>query len=179
MTDAVSRPLATRFFEQIYASSNLESQLDDALLAAFGADPNVTETWPCGDLAYDPYDDSFELWGTKVGWEPTPEHVQAALALGFAQGWVCYTDGTERYYSAKHLVGELKPSHHGGEREGTRQERQHQKALKELERQRDTLRSELAMKGALFEANVELEQRVIALTQENEKLKLTVGEADC
>lgn len=55
------------------------------------------DTWPCGDILYDDYDTSFELWECKDDWAPTEEQYRAALALGFSRGWFCYPDGTERY----------------------------------------------------------------------------------
>lgn len=88
------RPLAEAYFD----ACRLECELDMAVLSAFGvADPESVEGWPCTHLVYDDYDASFELWGCAPGWLPPVEHVNAALALGFARCWLVYTDGQERY----------------------------------------------------------------------------------
>lgn len=95
---AAEKPLAHRLFD----GREVEHEIDEALVVIFGAklvdgesDP---DTWPCTNLCYDGYDSSFELWGCKDDFVPTPEQIAAAFALGFARCWFVYGDGTtERY----------------------------------------------------------------------------------
>jgi len=98
-------PIGQRFF----AMRHLESELDEALMEAFGATPKPgqewlgtdPETWPCTDIIYDDYDTSFELWNVRDdAWCPTLEQLKTAFALGFSRCWICYRDGTERHCSA-------------------------------------------------------------------------------
>jgi hypothetical protein len=96
--------LAQRFFDCHMQHTILESELDDAVLACFGANPQDVETWPCGHLVYDEYDGSFELWRCKDDWAPTAAQYAAVKALGFTQGWFCYADGTERYAMGPRLL---------------------------------------------------------------------------
>lgn len=118
------KPLARRFFDVC----DMECELDNALLRALGADPEAPGNWPCGDIGYDSYDGSFELWGTRDEFMPTDAQLDAIWALGFARGWICYRDGTEIYVSAT-ARGERKASHHDPKAEAKRQERQHRRHL--------------------------------------------------
>lgn len=112
LEEAEKRPVAHRYFDH----RGIENELDEALMLAFGATethPGDTDpdTWPCGHMVYDDYDGSFELWGVKDdAWVPTSEQLAAAFALGFARCWICYEDGTERYYSPGDMAGDRKPS---------------------------------------------------------------------
>jgi len=94
---APREPLAHQFF----AMCQLENELDDAIVKAFGAEPDETETWPFGHIVYDWYDSSFEVWHTRNDFEATDDHLRAVFALGFAHGWICFKDGTEIFVDKK------------------------------------------------------------------------------
>lgn len=122
---ADAQPLAQRFFD---LRRGLEGRLDDALLACFGvADSEKTETWPCGHMVYDDYDDSFELWHCKDDFVPTAEQMDAAAKLGFVRGWFCYADGTERY-----CLGERKKVSHPRDDSEKYEERRHRRRVERL-----------------------------------------------
>jgi hypothetical protein len=91
--------LAEQYFEAQLQEAALESALDSAVVAAFGADPVKPSEWPFTDMWYDDYDGSFEVAGCDPAWEPTREQLQAVMALGFMRGWINYTDGSERVVS--------------------------------------------------------------------------------
>lgn len=103
--------LAARHFALQIVGGSVECDLDEALLTALGINYEEPSTWPCTGMTYDYYDGSFELKHTREDWEPTPEGLARAWALGFARGWVCYggdkygpqTDPNyhEKYYSQK------------------------------------------------------------------------------
>lgn len=135
-----TEPLAQQYFESCY----MECSLDEALMTAFGADPEDTTTWPCSDFGYDPYDSSFELWSTKDDFSPTNEQLDAVWALGFGRGWICYRDGTEIFVYG-HKRGERKPSHHA-QSEGKRVDRQHRRHITKLEAEIASLLSSRAVK---------------------------------
>lgn len=116
--------LNQKYFNAYFAMSNAEEALDEAVLRAFGADPDKTETWPCGDLAYDWYDNSFELHGTRDDFVPTQEHANAVHeATGLTHGWINFVDGTEIHVGVKYGVAERKTSFHKGRSEGKRLKR--------------------------------------------------------
>jgi hypothetical protein len=94
---APREPLAHQFF----AMCQLENELDDAIVTAFGANPEETETWPFSHIVYDWYDSSFEVWNTRNDFEATDDHLRAVFALGFAHGWICFKDGTEIFIDKK------------------------------------------------------------------------------
>ena len=99
---------AQRYFELC----QIEGDLDDAVVRAFGGDPDQpgTGNWPFSHMVYDWYDGSFEVWHTRNDFEPTQEQLTAVFALGFAQGWICYQDGTEIYIGANGTRGARKVS---------------------------------------------------------------------
>ena len=92
--------LADRLFDAQVKYMSLEGEVQDAIMAAFGIDPDDTDSWPHQDFTYDYYDSSWEFKGVKPGWNPTEEQVQATFALGFHRCWICYADGTEAAYCA-------------------------------------------------------------------------------
>lgn len=100
-------PVAARYFNNCHA----EVDLDDAVLRAFGADPDDLPTWVCSHLVYDDYDSSFELWGCRDGWLPTQAQIDAALALGFARCWLVW-GGTQERYCTEGKMGDLRPTSH-------------------------------------------------------------------
>lgn len=142
----MEKSLAQEYFDYCQA----ESQLDDALMTAFGADPNNTATWPAGDFGYDWYDYSFELWGTRDDFEPTDEQLDAVWALGFARGWICYRDGTEMYVSG-HKRGERVQRSHGRPedkreaRQWRRQREELEAALATMTQERDELKQQISL----------------------------------
>ena len=99
---------ASRYFELC----QIEGELDDLLVRAFGADPDLAGegNWPFSHMVYDWYDASFEVWHTRNDFEPTAEQLRAVFALGFARGWICYQDGTEIYVGADGTRGPRHPS---------------------------------------------------------------------
>ncbi len=103
---------ADRYFSICqYLPGIAEEQMSDLLVAACGMDPSNVDTWVMDDIIYDHYDHSFELLNVKGDWAPTPEQLQACWALGFGRCWVCYDDGTERYFDAMGISGARHPSH--------------------------------------------------------------------
>lgn len=48
--------------------------------------------------SYDDYDYSFELKGCEKGLELTKVQKLKCKLAGFHQAWLCYKDGTEKYY---------------------------------------------------------------------------------
>ena len=53
----------------------------------------------CEDIIFDEYDYSFEIKGAVPSFIPTEDQVKKYFDLGFGRFWVCYSDGTEKYYS--------------------------------------------------------------------------------
>jgi hypothetical protein len=106
--------LAQDFYEAFFTCSNAEEALDNAILTAFGADPHSPDTWPCGGMTYDWYDNSFELRGTNVDFEFTDAQLAEVWKLGFTHGWICFNDQTEIHVSAS-ARSARKESHHGPE----------------------------------------------------------------
>jgi hypothetical protein len=90
------KSIAGRIFDAQIEYATAESIAVDKLLEASGIDPNGD--WPLEDITFDYYDNSFEFKQTKVGWEPTPEILKKWWNLGFMRCWICYTDGTEKFY---------------------------------------------------------------------------------
>jgi len=87
--------LAARHFAFQILGGVVEDELDEALLGALGVDYNDPAAWPCEDITYDYYDSSFELKQTREDWEPSPEGLAKAWALGFSRCWICY--GGKKY----------------------------------------------------------------------------------
>lgn len=179
--ESETKPLAEQYFDR----QAIECHLDDALMAACGADPDKVDTWPAGDFGYDPYDSSFELWGTKNGWLPTIEQLNAVMDLGFTRGWICYQDGTERY-CVRGGIGELVTrGYHLGDEE-KRQDRQHRRHLAALEREverltldykvaYDFVKSESAEVQRLFK---DLDEREAQLIEAREQLAAETTKVD-
>lgn len=90
---------AKAFFDADQFARLFEERMDDRLLEIIGVDPNDYAAWPIGCAIYDVYDYSFEFKGTNPEFVFTPEHWKVCAALGFARCWICYTDGTERYFA--------------------------------------------------------------------------------
>ncbi len=131
--ELAQQPPATRYFNMIGA----EYELDDALLRAFGADPEQpgTGNWPAPDFGYDDYGGSFELWNTRNDFDPTEEQLQAVWALGFGHGWICYADGTEIHVHQKGRSDRHASRH--GQSDEKRMERQYRRHVAELAQQRN------------------------------------------
>lgn len=112
--------LGERYFDALRAEENLREEVWEALFNAVGyaypgelgdlpgGSRGFVPPWPLQDITFDPYDSSFGFKGCTVDWEPTPEQLQACLDLGFERAWVCWLDGTERYYGHG-VVGERRP----------------------------------------------------------------------
>ena len=81
---------AYRYFALQIIGGVVEDELDAALFSALGIDYHDTKNWPCRDITYDYYDTSFELKDTREDWEPSPEGLAKAWALGFSRCWICY-----------------------------------------------------------------------------------------
>lgn len=97
-TEEESPSLAERLFSVIQLHGVIGDEVSEAILTATGADYHNLETWPARDITYDPYDDSFEFKKAKIGWEPTPEILKKWKEIGFLRCWICYTDGSAKYY---------------------------------------------------------------------------------
>jgi hypothetical protein len=95
--------LANDYFEVASKMLVLEDKLFDAILEAV----NIPNDWwqqpeyvlEFEDITYDYYDTSFELKETELNWELPPESRPKLHELGFSRCWVCYKDGSEKYYS--------------------------------------------------------------------------------
>ncbi len=110
-SDQASKSLAERFFDLDRAYAQVDDEVTEALLKAFGHDDWTQFPWPFGGLTYDDYDSSFEIRGIKSNdWAPTREQLDAAFALGFYQCWICYGDNTESHHTKKGS-GERRPAH--------------------------------------------------------------------
>ena len=93
MSEPTLSKLAGRIFDGYYAENEVESALE----AMFGEDNML-------GIAWDHYDSSLEIYPmADCEIVPNREQVKAILAMGFAQFWVNYSDGTERYYPASSL----------------------------------------------------------------------------
>lgn len=90
--------LARVFFDANDAARDAQHDLDGALFASIGVADGSDA--PFDDITYDDYDSSFEFKNVAVGWAPTTEMLSAWWALGFGRCWLCYVDGTEKYYAA-------------------------------------------------------------------------------
>jgi hypothetical protein len=97
MADSIT---AQQLFDAIDAFNSAEDRMVSQLLRATGViDPRSPSEhpWPCGDITFDWYDDSFEFKHVVDGWM-APEGFDAAVAaMGFRRYWLCFNDGTERY----------------------------------------------------------------------------------
>ncbi len=98
--------LASQYFDSLNKTQELEGLLDDALTRAIGCEPDTRtveelKALPFGNITFDWYDVSFEFKDCKIGWKPSDEQITACIDLGFLQCWICYTDGSEWYYSKK------------------------------------------------------------------------------
>lgn len=92
------QPIGTKLLNIISEHKGLECQVEDKILTIFGIDPYGDNVCPFDDFTFDDYDASFELKDCKVGFHPPEELIQECLNLGFLQCWLCYTDGTEKYF---------------------------------------------------------------------------------
>lgn len=100
--------LGERFLRLLDEVNNTQEDVWEALFNAVGLDypgelteelpPTWKIPWPLEDITFDPYDASFEFKGCRNDWEPTAGQMQACLDLGFNRCWLCWQDGTERYY---------------------------------------------------------------------------------
>jgi hypothetical protein len=91
---------ASAFFDLRDAAEASEEEMFAALLKACDIDyySPGNPPWPITDITYDSYDSSFEFKDVRPDWTISDEQWGRCNALGFARCWVCYTDGSERYY---------------------------------------------------------------------------------
>jgi hypothetical protein len=89
---------AEEFFEARSKYEYLLERIEHALLVSCGINPHKEETWPFPKIIYDDYDDSFEFRDVQLDWTPTPKQLAACWQLGFKRCWICYTDGSEKYF---------------------------------------------------------------------------------
>jgi hypothetical protein len=99
--------LADEYFKSFSKTQELEGELEDALTRAVGYEPDTRtveelKVLPFTHITFDWYDYSFEFKSCKIGWKPIDEQINACIDLGFNQCWICYTDGSEWYYSKKY-----------------------------------------------------------------------------
>lgn len=91
--------LASDLFDAYMKFSNLNEELTDFITQeVFGLAEDDFD-WPFGDITHDYYDSSFELKGCKEGLELTDEQRLKCGAVGFWQCWLCFKDGSEKFYS--------------------------------------------------------------------------------
>lgn len=100
MENEIPLPIGCRFINMITEYKTLEAECEDVICTFLGFDAYGGD-WPFDDFSWDDYDASFELKHCRLGWVPTDEQIQKCLKLGFSRCWLCYTDGTEKYYERK------------------------------------------------------------------------------
>ncbi len=96
--------IADEYFDSYLKTTALEDDLFNALLQAVGLSDSTTADWFMEDCVYDFYDRSFEFLGVKDDWKPTLKQRAAFWKLGFYQCWICYDNGTERFYCTSTLL---------------------------------------------------------------------------
>jgi len=82
----------------------VEDQMFDQFMVLFGLDPENMEdikNVPWGDITYDWYDLSFELIDAETSVVLTEAQQRVCKVWGFHQCWICYKDGSQKYYSFK------------------------------------------------------------------------------
>ena len=93
------------FAESLFEAERAYKVIDDELwrrvCRVIGKDwnkPEDLESLPWENITYDDYDLSIELQEAVPGFDLTPEQLAEIWKLGFVQMWICYKDGTEKYY---------------------------------------------------------------------------------
>ncbi len=100
--------LAERVFTARLMADAIETEFFYEMLRILGCEtPGVPDSWPSTggheSLRFDSYDCSFELKGcTDLGFQFTPEQWDKFEAAGFNRAWICYADGSERFYPGNH-----------------------------------------------------------------------------
>lgn len=82
----------------------LEDLMFDQFMLLFGLDPENIDhikDAPWEDIVYDWYDLSFELIGASGDVVLTLDQQQTCEKWGFHCCWICYKNGSEKYYSLK------------------------------------------------------------------------------
>lgn len=101
----MTKPLAERFFDADMEASALRDDVEDALMRIVEVQEDekgfLPESLSFKDITFDSYDYSFEFKKTRNGWVPTSEMLAAFWELGFVRCWICYEDGTEKYYGIR------------------------------------------------------------------------------
>jgi hypothetical protein len=105
---------AEKMFNAYREFRTQEEHVSDMLFESIHLDMNMTinthaefiEKWFVDDIIFDEYDNSFEFKGVKIGWEPDEDMIKRWWALGFSRCWICYKDGTEKYYVSPEAVQE-------------------------------------------------------------------------
>ena len=98
---ATERTKAEEFFEAEMRFQYLLNSIEDVLYEIHGWDDGSDDPekhCPAENWTYNSYDYSWEWKDVRLGWLPTAEQQQAVYALGFTQFWVCYKDGSERFF---------------------------------------------------------------------------------
>ena len=95
--------IADDYFDAYLHAQGKECALEGALLDAADISRDGPD-WPFEDIIYDYYDTSFEFLKVRDDWKPSRKQRAAFWKLGFSRCWICYTDGTERYYSHGTLI---------------------------------------------------------------------------
>lgn len=94
MSDAreSDKQIAKIIYEADWARREAEERLLDLLFGEKHEGANFC------DFTFDDYDGSVEFKQASPGFLLTPENLLTLWASGFSRTWVCYTDGSERYY---------------------------------------------------------------------------------
>lgn len=82
--------------EIIYNARHAHMRAEDRLLDLLFGDKHEGADFE--DFTYDYYNSSLEFKGASAGFLLTPEQLKTLWDSGFQRTWVCYKDGSERYY---------------------------------------------------------------------------------
>lgn len=97
-SEQVDRTKAEILFKKLEEWVVTEDEMDDEIIEIFGLErqKNIYS-----NITYDHYDTSFEIKGVRPGLNVKEFQIKKAWDLGFHRFWICYTDGTEKYYYEK------------------------------------------------------------------------------
>lgn len=101
---------AQELFDAYQKHRSIEDVMINQLLRAAGVAPEKSiagVSWPCEDITYDGYDESFEFKNVPVGWSPPDDFDAKVKSMGFDRYWLCFVDGTEYSSNAARLRAEI------------------------------------------------------------------------
>jgi len=95
--------LANVLFALTRAMTQADGRIWNEMILVLGGYTENTDSWPdFDDITWDPYDESMELKGCGPAIVFTDEQWARVAGLGFQRTWICYRDGSERYYPGGH-----------------------------------------------------------------------------